>query len=103
MFLKRREEFIDNLLRLPVGVRRRIGRHSEDGRLGELIDQIDDYLQILPLSRDREGRDAVSIQRYVQDGHRKIRRNPSHQPNWVLDGSLRAVAKTSRRLSENCR
>lgn len=43
-------------------MRRRIGRHSEDGRLGELIDQIDDYLQILLFSRDREGREAVCVQ-----------------------------------------
>ncbi len=66
MFLKTREEFVDNLLRLPVGVRRRIRRHSEDGQLGELIDQIDHYLQIMLFSRDKKGREVVCIQKSVQ-------------------------------------
>ncbi len=67
VFLKTREEFVDNLLRLPVGIRRRTGRHSEDERLGELID---DCLQLLLFSRDREGREAVCIQKSVQNGRR---------------------------------
>ena len=61
MFLKTREEFVDNL-RLPVGVRRRIWRQSGDGRLGEMTDQFDDYLQILLFSRDRKGRETVCIE-----------------------------------------
>ncbi len=59
MFLETCEEIVDNILRLPVGVRSWIGRHSEDGWLGELINQIDDYLQILLFSRDREGRETI--------------------------------------------
>lgn len=81
VFFKTRKEIVDNLLWLPVGVRRRIGRHSEDGRLGDLIDQIDHHLQIMLFSRNREGRKAVFIQKSVQNGRRRTHRKPSRQPN----------------------
>lgn len=81
MFLKTREEIVDILLWLPVGVRRRIGRHSEDGRLGELLDQIDHHIRIMLFSRDKEGREADCIQKSVQNGRRRTRRKPSRQPN----------------------
>ena len=89
MFLKTGGEFIDNLPRLTAGVRRRIGRDSEDGRLGEQIDQIDDYIHIMLFLRDREGREAVCIQKSVQNGYRRNRRKPSRQPNWLLSSGFK--------------